>query len=183
MQWSILELQKRKEEAYLFSETFDVKNELIRRYEEIIDASLVSVEGSLSVSSNHKYMLHYALSGTLTLPSTRSLIPTNIPLNFSVDEIFMTKEHFKVLEEDYEEVLIIEEGIIDLRISVEDNILLSIPIQVFSEEEKDAKNYLKGADWEVISEDQYETLKKNKSTDFESVDPRFSKLKDFFKEY
>lgn len=183
MQWSILELQKHKREAsYLFSETLDVKNELIKRCKEIIDVSLISVEGSLLISSNHKYILHYTLSGVLALPSTRSLIPTNIPLNFSVDEIFMTKENFEILEEGQGEVFLIEEGVVDLRASVEDNILLSIPIQVLSEEEKSTKNYPKGAEWEVMSEAQYEILKNNKSEDFESIDPRFSKLKDFFKE-
>ena len=44
---------------------------------------------------------------------------------------------------------------IDLDESVEDNILLSIPIQVLTEEEQNSQEMPSGNDWEVISEEAY----------------------------
>lgn len=47
---------------------------------------------------------------TLTVPSTRSLEPVELPMDFSVDEVFMTEEQFQSRDEQMsaDEILLIE---------------------------------------------------------------------------
>ncbi|MDR1473161.1 MAG: YceD family protein [Lactobacillales bacterium] len=177
MQWSVLELEKYLDDSLAFVENLDVKADLMARNKDILDVSLVKVDGNLYVNKS-EYLLSYQACATLTLPSTRSLKPVSLPVKFSVDETFMTQDQFnkrdELIEED--EILIIEEQIIDLGDSVKDNILLSIPFKVLSEEEKKDDNYLQSKTWQAMSENQYEELQKEKPNS------PFDKLKDFFEE-
>lgn len=92
----------------------------------------------------------------VTVPSARSLEPVDLPLDLSVDEVFMTREQWSSMEEERdEEILVLDNDTIDLTDSIEDNILLAIPMQVFSEEELQATDLPKGNDWEVVSEEDY----------------------------
>lgn len=92
----------------------------------------------------------------VTVPSARSLEPVDLPLDLSVDEVFMTREQWSSMEEEQdEEILVLDNDTIDLTDSIEDNILLAIPMQVFSEEELQATDLPKGNDWEVVSEEDY----------------------------
>lgn len=176
MKWSIGELRRYKEEALNFSETIDVNETLIRRDNEVLAVAPVAVEGILSVGKN-EYILHYRLKTVVTVPSARSLEPVDLPLDLSVDEVFMTREQWSSLEDDRdEETLVIDNDTIDLTDSIEDNILLAIPLQVFSEEELQSKDLPKGNDWVVVSEEEY--LQKKESA--ETIDPRLAKLSELF---
>lgn len=178
MKWSIGELRRYKEEALNFSETIDVNETLIRRDNEVLAVAPVAVEGILSVGKN-EYILHYRLKTVVTVPSARSLEPVDLPLDLSVDEVFMTREQWSSLEDDRdEEILVIDNDTIDLTDSIEDNILLAIPLQVFSEEELQSKDLPKGNDWVVVSEEEY--LQKKESA--ETIDPRLAKLSELFNE-
>ena len=81
-------------------------------------------------------------------------------------------------EERDEEILVLDNDTIDLTDSIEDNILLAIPMLVFSEEELQATELPKGNDWEVVSEEDY--LQKKESA--ETIDPRLAKLSELFNE-
>lgn len=178
MKWSIGELRRYKEEALNFSETIDVSETLTARDNEILAVAPVTVEGLLSVGKN-EYILHYQLKTIATVPSARSLEPVDLPLDLSVDEVFMTREQWSSLEDERdEEILVIDNDTIDLTDSIEDNILLAIPLQVFSEEEKQATDLPKGNDWEVVSEEEY--FQKKESA--ETIDPRLAKLSELFNE-
>lgn len=178
MKWSIGELRRYKEEALNFSETIDVNETLIRRDNEVLAVAPVAVEGILSVGKN-EYILHYRLKTVITVPSARSLEPVDLPLDLSVDEVFMTREQWSSLEDERdEEILVIDNDTIDLTDSIEDNILLAIPLQVFSEEELQSKDLPKGNDWVVVSEEEY--LQKKESA--ETIDPRLAKLSELFNE-
>ncbi|MFC0277418.1 DUF177 domain-containing protein [Enterococcus devriesei] len=178
MKWSIGELRRYKEEALNFSETIDVSETLTARDNEILAVAPVTVEGLLSVGKN-EYILHYQLKTIVTVPSARSLEPVDLPLDLSVDEVFMTREQWSSLEDERdEEILVIDNDTIDLTDSIEDNILLAIPLQVFSEEEKQATDLPKGNDWEVVSEEEY--FQKKESA--ETIDPRLAKLSELFNE-
>lgn len=97
----------------------------------------------------------------VTVPSARSLEPVDLPLDLSVDEVFMTREQWSSMEEERdEEILVLDTDTIDLTDSIEDNILLAIPMQVFSEEELRTTDLPKGNDWEVVSEEDYLQKKK-----------------------
>ena len=85
MKWSLLELKKYQETPLMFDEALNLKNQLIKRDGQIIDLSPVKITGMMSVGK-HEYLLHYRVETTITLPSTRSLTPVALPMDFTVDE-------------------------------------------------------------------------------------------------
>nr|HPJ01042.1 DUF177 domain-containing protein [Enterococcus sp.] len=87
MKWSLLELRKYQDMPLTFEETLDLKNELMGRDNQIIDLAPVKVQGMVTVSKKD-YILHYTVDTVITLPSTRSLEPVELPLQFSVNEVF-----------------------------------------------------------------------------------------------
>ncbi|GMA47510.1 YceD family protein [Tetragenococcus muriaticus] len=175
MKWSLVELEKYQETPLQFSETLDLKRELMNRDKQILDLSSVKVEGMVVVEDTD-YILHYTVETTITLPSSRSLEPVELPMNFSVDEVFMTPEQYERLDESAqtEDILILEKQQLDLNDSVMDNILLRIPLQVFTEDEKQLGTMPSGEDWAVISEDEYNQQKETEKE--ETVDPRMKNL-------
>ncbi len=178
MKWSIIELRRYQEEPLNFSDTMDVSESLKQRDSEILAVAPVKVTGILSVGKK-EYILHYRLTTTVTVPSSRSLEPVDLPLDLSVDELFMTQEQWSAQVDDREEeIIVLDSDTIDLTDSVEDNILLAIPLQVLTDEEKDAKDLPKGNDWQVVSEEEYLAKKEQAET----IDPRLAKLSELFNE-
>lgn len=179
MKWSLMELNKYQETPLQFDETLDAKSSLMARDKLILSIAPVRVTGFVSAGKS-EYILHYTVETVITLPSSRSLEPVELPLLFDVDEVFMTEEQYQRrngLISD-EEILLLEKSTIDLAESVEDNILLAIPIQVLSEEEQRSSDLPKGADWEVVSEEEY--LRKQEEAAETQVDPRLAKLSELF---
>ena len=109
MKWSLLELRKYQETPLTFHETLDLKAALMKRDNLILDVAPVEVEGLVSVDKKG-YIVHYTVQTTLTVPSTRSLEPVELPMDFSVDEVFMTEEQFQSRDEQMsaDEILLIE---------------------------------------------------------------------------
>ncbi|EOH89483.1 nucleic acid-binding protein [Enterococcus villorum] len=179
MKWSLLELRKYQETPLTFHETLDLKADLMKRDNLILDVMPVVVKGLVSVDKKG-YLVHYTVQTTLTVPSTRSLEPVELPMDFTVDELFMTKEQYQLRDDQLatEEILLIEEAKLDLTASIEDNILLAIPMRVLTAEEEQATELPKGTDWEVISEEEYERRKKEDAET--KVDPRLAKLSELF---
>lgn len=175
IKWSLLELNKYKEEPLVFSETLHLKEELLQRDDTLLDVSPIKVEGLLAVNKS-EYLLHYTIQVTVTVPSSRSLEPVALPMQITVDEVFMTKEQMDTRDERFaaEEIILLDKPTIDLDESVEDNILLSIPIQVLTEEEQNSQEMPSGNDWEVISEEAY--LESKQKAAEQTVDPRLAKL-------
>jgi uncharacterized protein len=118
----------------------------------------------------------------ITLPSTRSLEPVELPLEFSVNEVFMTPEQYQQRDEllPEEEILILETQTLDLDDSVADNILLEIPMQVLTEAEQESNDLPSGDDWLVISEDDFQH--QQESQEQTTIDPRLAKLSALFEE-
>ena len=139
MKWSLLELRKYQETPLTFHETLDLKAALMKRDNLILDVAPVEVEGLVSVDKKG-YIVHYTVQTTLTVPSTRSLEPVELPMDFSVDEVFMTEEQFQSRDEQMsaDEILLIEGPLLNLAESIEDNILLAIPMRVLTKEEEAA---------------------------------------------
>ncbi|MGK0552491.1 YceD family protein [Enterococcus faecalis] len=181
MKWSLLELNKYKETPVVFSETLDLKTSLMGRDTTLLDVSPVNVKGLLSVSKT-EYLLHYSIKVTVTVPSSRSLEPVELPLEIPVDEVFMTEEQLQAKDEriSEEEIILLDKPTIDLNESVEDNILLAIPMQVLSEAERNGEDMPKGEDWEVVSEDAY--LQQKQAQANQTMDPRLAKLSQLLNE-
>lgn len=179
MKWSLLELNKYKDKPCDFSETLDLKESLMNRDNLILDVSPVKATGILTVGKE-EYLLHYRIDVIVTVPSSRSLIPVPLTLAIDVDEVFMTPEQYQQRDERLadEEIILLEKPTIDLDESVEDNILLSIPIQVLSEEEQSSQDMPKGNDWEVLSEADYAQKRQEEAQ--QTMDPRLAKLSELF---
>ena len=84
-----------------------------------------------------------------------------------------------VPEEELTEIVIpLETDWIDLQPAVEDHILLSIPLQVLSQEELSEDRMPSGNDWEVVTQEALEERRKQQKE--QSVDPRLASLQSFF---
>jgi uncharacterized protein len=180
MKWSLLELKKFQNEPVVIDETLELNAHLKEREPQILEISPVVVKGLLTVGKD-EYILHYTADYTITLPSTRSLTPVPLKLSIPVTEVFMTEEQFSSQDDPNfqpEQVMVIEGQTIILDESVEDNILLEIPIQVLSEEEQQSEDYPSGSEWEVMSEEEY--AKRLTAEKEETVDPRFAGLANLF---
>lgn len=178
MKWSLMELRKYQETPLEIVETFDVKETLMQRDELILDLSPVTVTGLLNVSPSD-YTLHYRLKTVMTVPSSRSLEPVELPISLTITEVFMTEEQYQRRDGliPDEEILLLEKGSIDLIESIEDNLLLAIPMQVLTEKEKQDDTLPTGDGWEVISEDVYQQRQEEADS---QTDPRLAKLSELF---
>ncbi|KAF1303332.1 DUF177 domain-containing protein [Enterococcus saccharolyticus] len=181
MKWSLLELRKYQDMPLTFEETLSLKDELMERDNQIIDLAPVNVKGIVTVNKS-EYILHYSVETTITVPSTRSLEPVDLPLQFTVNEIFMTPEQYQQRDElvPEEEILILETQTLDLDDSIADNILLAIPMQVLTEEEKSSNDLPSGDGWVVYSEEDF--LQQQESKEEITIDPRLAKLSSLFEE-
>jgi uncharacterized protein len=181
MKWSLLELNKYKDNPLEFSETLDLKESLMNRDNLILDVSPVKTAGMLTVGKD-EYLIHYRIDVIVTVPSSRSLTPVPLTMTLDVDEVFMTQEQYQSKDDRLadEEIILLDNPTIDLDESVEDNILLAIPIQVLTEEEKTNSDMPKGDDWEVLSEEAY--LQQRETEAQQTTDPRLAKLSELFNE-
>ena len=176
MKWSLLELNKYKESPLEFSEVIDVNNTITKREPGILSVEPVTVTGTISVSKG-EYIATFTIDTVMTLASTRSLEPVPYPCNLNVVEFYMTAEQYadqKELLSDEDIVMILEKDLIDLSEAVEDHLILSIPLQVLTEAEKDTDATVKGNDWELMSEDAY--YEQQLQQDNTNIDPRLAKL-------
>ena len=178
MKWSLNELKRYLDEPFVFSDNVDLKESLVKREEEILDVSPIHLDGILTVNDD-ELILHMNVSLKLTLPSARSLEPVLFPMDFVIDEVYIPKSDSYEKPVDEESVVIyLEHDWLDLSESIEDSILLNLPLQVFTEEEEKGQDMPAGNNWTVISEEDYYSKEKESK---ETVDPRFAGLKDFFK--
>lgn len=176
MKWSLLELNKYKDDVIEINEALDVEASLVARDKEILAVDPVKVKGVLSVSQSD-YVLYLTLETVLTLPSTRSLTPVRLPLALEVTEVYMTPTQFESVKDklaDKEMVMILENDTIDLVEVIEDHILLAIPLQVLTEEEKLSHESIKGNAWELMSEETY--FERKEQQEENKIDPRLAKL-------
>lgn len=176
MKWSINEIQKKK--IIEFKEALDLTANLKARSSEILDAEPVQVTGQVAYDDG-LYLLDYELQTVLTLPSSRSLKPVSFPMTVFVNEVFSSVENLKGDVEfvDADLIIPLEKDLISCDESVEDNILLEIPLQILAEDEQSYTDLPTGKFWSVISEDSYEAKKaeqkEEKKSPFASLDGLF----------
>lgn len=179
MKWSLNELRQVGGQPIEVDETLQLEDALKKRRPDIIGASKAHVHGLFSV--DELGVLGYLqVNITLVLPSTRSLEPVTLNLDFDLTEHYISHhEHDLSYFEDTDVVIVLKNDILDLDKVIEDNILLQIPMQVLTTAEKRADFEMPtGRDWNVISESQLKKIQEEKT----ELDPRFAKLQDFFSE-
>ncbi len=175
MKWTVAELHKYQYEAMTFDKTINLAEELKKADPEIRKVSPIRVKGRADVDS-HKVAFHLHITGTFTLPCSRTLADVEYPFDIHSIETFLLKPLDYEVDEN-EEIHRIVGGVVDLGPIVYELVLLEIPIQVFSPEAEEDSSLPSGRDWEVMTEDQlYEAREREKK----KVDPRLADLAKLF---
>lgn len=158
LKFTVAELAKYKHTPLHVDETLDLKADLMNRDPEILDVSPLALDAYLSADDGD-FLLSAHLKGSLVVPSTRSLKPVTLPLDFSFSEVYVQDDARREKYEDGELVITMEDDELDLLKAVADHVLLSIPMQILTPEEEAGAHMPSGQDWQVLSEDDYAATK------------------------
>ena len=155
----------------------DLLKELQKRNPEILDLKDVTATGRVAYDTG-LYVLDYQLTYTIVLASSRSMEPVELQESYPVTEVFAEDAQSEADIEAFEEDLIlpIEGGKIDLSESVEDNILLNIPLKVLTPDEESGQGFIEGNDWKIMTEEEYQeaqALKKEENSPFAGLQGLF----------
>ena len=168
---------RKNPEGLAFDQELDLLKELQKRNSEILDLKNVTATGRVAYDTG-LYVLDYQLSYTIVLASSRSMEPVELQESYPVTEVFaedvQSDADIEALEEDL--ILPIEGGKIDLSESVADNILLNIPLKVLTPEEEAGQGFIKGNDWKIMTEEEYQeaqAVKKEENSPFASLQGLF----------
>lgn len=176
MKWSLNELHRYSEEPLHFNSTFDLKASLAERFpKEILDAQPMQVDGYVTYNNGDATVAAH-VKGVLTVPSTRSLKPVSLQLDFDYSETYTAEESHVERYEDDEVVFVLpaDHQEIDFDESLIENIYEQIPTRVLTLDEQEHGNLPSGKGWVVTEESAADHQDDN------HVDPRFAKLKNLF---
>lgn len=176
LNWSLATLKQYMHKPLVFDETVDVKKALMARNPDLLDLSPVRVQGTV-LYSRGDYAVNATLEATATLPSTRSLVPVDVPITFEFTETYLSDaSHAEEYEAD--ELLIpLTSDWLDLMPAVADNVLLALPLRVLTPEEATATELPSGENWSLITEEEAAPLPPE-----ERPDNPFAGLKGLFPE-
>lgn len=172
MRWKIDEIRKLKGIDFE-NEILDLKSELMNRNPEILDITLITVNGSVKFDGKF-YDLFAQASYEITLPSSRTLEPVKIKQSLEIFETYSDSEE----DLKNEEVFPVESDEISLDEAVADNILLEIPLRRLTVEEEDSVKSVQGNSWKVMSEEEYKKYqeeKKRESSPFAGLGKIFNR--------
>ncbi len=159
MKWQFSELQTYKDEPLPFNEKVTLKEDLLTQFGDVIkDITPVNVSG-FAQSDDDDVLIHAHVTGELVTPSTRSLQPVTLPIDLDIDEIYIQDKEHEERYNDEESVIVVDDGKINFDEAILEYIVLSIPLQVLTEEEMTNGTMPTGEDWSVISEETYEKKK------------------------
>lgn len=178
MKWALSSLHRYHDEPLRIDETIDLDAALTKAFpDQVLAVDPVKVAGYLTYDQGDA-TVSVKVRTQVTVPSSRSLTPVPLSLDFPITESYTDSEEHLSRYEDDEMVFLLPEDddTIDFDSAVAEYIVEQIPLQVLSDEEKAGAAMPKGSDWEVISEDDYESQKQADQT----VDPRLAKLKKLF---
>lgn len=168
MKWSIHQLRKFSYTDFMFDETI-VLDEIFEQKTDLLGLSPIHVAGKMDFSEK-KIVFHFTISGVMTLPCSRTLNPVDYPFKILCTETFFTDASYMTDHEGQ----ILKSDMVDLRPIVLENIILEIPMQIFSEAENDYKIAPdQGRDWSLLTEEEFEKIQKESQP---SVDPRLAGL-------
>ena len=130
---------------------------------EIIELKNTYVKGYITKDDINEFNLTVRVYGTMVLPCSVSLKPTNHDFDFEIDD------NINKLLEELGKTLKNDENTIDIFPIIWENILMEIPMRIVNEDIHDVK--LQGDGWKVITEKE----------DNEEINPELAKLKDLLK--
>lgn len=158
----LIRLKNGIDDKIVIDEKLNVSKEYLDKVN-IIELKDVKVEGEITRNSNYDYYVSLDIYGTMVLPCSISLKPTNYEFTIKIDDNLLD-----LLEEIDENVKKVE-NTIDIFPIIWENILMEIPMRVVNSDISSIPKEGKG--WKLIDEDEEE----------ENINPEFAKLKDLFK--
>lgn len=176
MKWSLQEAKQYADQALHITKTFQLDLSLTQRFpKQVLAAQPVQVDGYLSYERGDA-TLSINVKTTITVPSSRSLAPVELPLDFDFTETYIGDETHRERYDRDEIVFTIDpdESAIDLDNALVENIFEQIPSRVLTEDEKQKQLMPHGKGWTVISDQEHQ------QRNSEQVDPRLAKLKNLF---
>lgn len=178
LNWDVQDVRRYKDKPFEFEEKLDLTKELKSRLEDVLEATPVEIKGQL-FNDNGLVISDVKVKTTLKVPSTRSLLPVEFPVDIRINEAYNVENVEAEDLEDYNIVIPIDDDnpTINIYESVIDNILLSIPSKILTKKEEQDNIMPSGKNWEVISEEDFKKQKEE-----EHVNPEFAKLKNLFKD-
>lgn len=179
--WNLNDIRPYENEPLHFSGTINLEERLLNKTKRILSAEDTHYEGYFFFDPElQEYQLSLSAKTNLVLPSTRSLEPVNYLQELSIFEIYLEEDNTQAIEmyEDNELVLILETDSIDISQVLLENIVLSLPSQILTDQEKSGGNLPKGENWQVMTESQYQESK----TKYKQENSPFNQLKALFDE-
>ena len=179
--WNLNDIRLYENEPLHFSGQINLEEELLNKTQRIISAEDTHYEGYFFFDPElEEYQLSLSAKTDLVLPSTRSLKPVNYLQEFSIFEIYLEEDNTQAIEmyEDNELVLILETDSIDISHVLLENIVLSLPSRVLTDQEKSGEDLPEGKSWQVMTENQYAESK----TKYKQENSPFNELKALFDE-
>ncbi|MBZ6009487.1 DUF177 domain-containing protein [Leuconostoc gelidum] len=181
MKYNKNQLQKYRQNALTFYEELNLEDNAKKRFPTTVLAlSLVQVKGHIRYYDNEDLSLHAEITGKITVPSSRSLLPVIRDINLIIDERYIEDEQRLKDFDETEAVFVLENDTLDVDEAILDNIIAELPLQILTTAEIADDKLPSGKDWHVVSEETFENEKKDDNNS--NFDPRFAKLDDFFKE-
>lgn len=179
--WNLNDIRLYENEPLHISGQINLEEKLLNKTERILSAEDTHYEGYFFFDPElEEYQLSLSAKTDLVLPSTRSLKPVNYLQELSIFEIYLEEDNTQAIEmyEDNEIVLILESDSIDISHVLLENIVLSLPSQVLTDQEKSGEDLPEGENWQVMTEDQY----KESKTKYKQENSPFNELKALFDE-
>ncbi|HHY74510.1 MAG TPA: DUF177 domain-containing protein [Bacillus bacterium] len=169
MKWYMTQLNQLRTKGIILDEMVDVSE--LTKTSEIRRISPVHVKGHGDFVSN-KITFTITIQGKMILPCTRTLKDATHSFTIETTETYLlSPEGYGQLDE--ENLHLVEGEVLDLLPMVKENIILEIPMQIYCDDpSQEGGAPQSGNGWEVITEAEKK----------EKIDPRFSALKDFFKD-
>ena len=89
LKWSLAELHKQPAGILMLDEKVDMTDSLKKRDTELMDVSLIDIQGTISIEASSRYFVDLTLNVILTLPSSRSLKPVKLDLTIPFSEVYL----------------------------------------------------------------------------------------------
>lgn len=178
LKWQVAELAKYKSEAMPFTEIINVTAELTTTFGDmVLDASDLQVTG-FAQADQEDIIVHAHVTGELIVPSSRSLKPVTLPVDYDIDEIYLQKADHAERYDLEDSVILLEGDVIDFKQAVIEFTVLQVPLQILTPEEEN-EPLPSGTGWTVMAEEEYEQQADDVAVE---ANTPLAGLKDLFKD-
>lgn len=165
MKWHVNQLTQLRHKGLTIDEKVNLED-LKELNKEIRKVFPVHVEGRGEFSGEN-ITFDLQIEGNLVLPCSRTLVDVDFPFSIHTTETYQLDPKDFGVDENLHQL---DGEVLDLIPIIKENILLEIPMQIFSESNKAEGAPQSGKGWEVVTEEEKK----------DQIDPRLADLQKFF---